>query len=153
MSIKRKSETNAQYKKDLLIVKEEMKKIWKITTTDFMGFELLPEFTLSYHHIKKYEKDGIISINNGALLVKETAHALICTIEFYDKKTFAEIQKILKIINHQRTLPTIEQLIWINQLLDPFERKYEGETSSRNTPLIKPEFSKRLRPTTIFYSY
>lgn len=153
MSIKRKSETNIQYKKDLIIIKEEMKKIWKITTTDFMGFELLPEFTLSYHHIKKYEKDGIISINNGALLVKETAHALICTIEFYDKKTFAAIQKILRVINNQRTLPTIEQLIWINSLLDPFEKRYEGEISSRNTPLIKPEFSRRIRPTTTFYSY
>lgn len=153
MSIKRKSETTAQYKKELLLVKREMERIWGITTTDFMGFELLPEFSLSYHHIKKYEKDGIISINNGALLVKETAHSFVSTIEFYDKKTFAEIQKVLRIINNQRALPTIEQLIWINSILEPFERRYEGETSSRNTPLIKPEFSRRLRPTTAFYSY
>jgi hypothetical protein len=66
------------------------------------------------------------------------------TIEYYDLDKYVFINKILKDINTQRYMPTIEQLKQIDYVLKEFEEEHEDEVSTRGKVLIKDEYRKRV---------
>ena len=114
--------------------------IYNMKDVDWMGYKLQERF--SYHHIVKRCHGGERTFNNGAVLYL-SSHSYLHTIEYYDLDKYLFINKILKDINNQRTMPTMEQLKQIDYILREFEKEHDGETSTRGKILIKEEYKKR----------
>jgi len=114
-----------------------MLKIWKVKRMDWLGYENDERY--SYHHIKKKSDGGKTTIENGAIL-HQSSHEYLHTIEFYDPERYIFLNTILKAINEQRSMPSIEQLKEIKQILLSFQNEYESRLSSRNKPIIKKEY-------------
>ena len=112
-----------------------------MTDTDWMGYKLDERF--SYHHIVKRCHKGERTINNGAVLYL-SSHSYLHTIEYYDLDKYVFINKILKDINTQRTMPTTEQLKQIDYVLREFESEHEEEVSTRGKILIKDKYKERI---------
>lgn len=115
--------------------------IYNMTDTDWMGYKLDERF--SYHHIVKRCHKGERTINNGAVLYL-SSHSYLHTIEYYDLDKYVFINKILKDINTQRTMPTTEQLKQIDYVLREFESEHEEEVSTRGKILIKDKYKERI---------
>lgn len=115
--------------------------IYNMTDTDWMGYKLDERF--SYHHIVKRCHKGERTINNGAVLYL-SSHSYLHTIEYYDLDKYVFINKILKDINTQRTMPTTEQLKQIDYVLREFEIEHEEEVSTRGKILIKDKYKERI---------
>ncbi len=99
-----------------------------------------------YHHLRVPAKDkGPITIYNGALLCGKTAHAYLHTIADYNRDMFIDLTKILIEVNDQFYLPTTNQLIRYNEILESFEREYSGKTNKKGYPIIRETFTMRLR--------
>lgn len=115
--------------------------IYNMQDIDWMGYKLQERF--SYHHIIKRCHKGKRTIDNGAVLYL-SSHSYLHTIEYYDLQKYIFINNILKDINNQRTMPTMEQLKQINYILKQFELEHDGESSTRGKLLIKDEYRKRI---------
>lgn len=115
--------------------------IYNMTDIDWMGYKLDERF--SYHHIVKRCHKGERTINNGAVLYL-SSHSYLHTIEYYDLDKYVFINKILKDINTQRTMPTTEQLKQIDYVLREFESEHEEEVSTRGKILIKDKYKERI---------
>lgn len=115
-----------------------MLKIWDMNTMDWMGFDNNDKY--SFHHIVKKCDHGETIISNGAVLHQNSSHPYLHTIEYYDLDKYIFINKILKDVNSQLSMPTKEQLEQIRMVLLEFQREYEGKTSSRDKPIIKKEY-------------
>jgi hypothetical protein len=115
--------------------------IYNMNDIDWMGYKLQERY--SYHHIVKRCHGGERTFNNGAVLYL-SSHSYLHTIEYYDLQKYIFINNILKDINTQRYMPTIEQLKQIDYILREFEKEHEGEVSTRGKVLIKDEYRKRI---------
>lgn len=111
--------------------------IWQIGTMDWLGYDNLERY--SYHHIKKKCNGGKQTIENGAVL-HQNSHQYLHTIENYDLDKYIFLNTILKAINDQKCMPSIEQLKQIKLVLLSFQNEYEGKLSSRDKPIIKKEY-------------
>lgn len=114
-----------------------MIKIWNMNTMDWMGYDNLERY--SFHHIIKKCDLGERIISNGAIL-HLNSHSYLHTIEYYDLERYIYLNTILKAINEQKCMPSIEQLKQIKLALLVFQNEYEGKISSRNKPIIKKEY-------------
>lgn len=117
-----------------------MIKIWDMNTMDWMGYDNLERY--SFHHLTKKSDGGnqIPLIDNGAILHQESSHPYLHTIEYYDLDKYIFINNILRAINEQKTMPSIEQLKQIKYVLKEFQNEYDGKVSSRGKPIIKKEY-------------
>ena len=115
-----------------------MIKIWDMNTMDWMGYDNLERY--SFHHLTKKSDGGQQIISNGAILHQESSHPYLHTIEHYDLDKYLYLNGILRAINEQKTMPTIEQLKQIRYVLKEFQNEYEGKSSSRDKPIIKKEY-------------
>lgn len=109
---------------------------------DFMGYTYNEKKELSYHHIQPKNYGGKTTYENGALLVRDTSHNYIHTIENIDFKLFIEISQILK-DEHLRGKITREHIQAIHDVLEFFEKKYSGTYTSKGLPVIKEDFIRR----------
>lgn len=114
-----------------------MIKLWKMGTMDWLGYDNLEKY--SFHHIKKKCDGGKQIITNGAVL-HISSHSYLHTIENYDLDRYIFLNTILKAINEQKTMPSINQLEQIKLVLKEFQNEYEGKLSSRDKPIIKKEY-------------
>lgn len=114
-----------------------MLRLWKVETMDWLGYDNLERY--SYHHIKKKSDGGKTTIENGAIL-HQSSHQYLHTIEFYDLERYIFLNNILKAINKQRNMPSIEQLKEIKLVLLGFQNEFESKLSSRNKLIIKNEY-------------
>ena len=108
---------------------------------DFMGYTFDDKKQLSYHHIQPRHYKGKTTYKNGALLVRETSHNYIHTIETFDFKLFIELSQELK-LEHQDGI-TKEHLLAIRDILEFFEYKFENQYTKRGLPIIKEDFVRR----------
>lgn len=115
-----------------------MLQLWEINTMDWMGFDNLEKY--SFHHLIKKSDGGKQVVNNGAILHQDSSHPYLHIIEHYDLDKYVFINKILKDINTQRSMPTKEQLQQIRYVLIEFQKEYENKENSRGKPIIKKEF-------------
>lgn len=115
--------------------------IYNMNDIDWMGYKLQERY--SYHHITKRCHGGERTFNNGAVLYL-SSHSYLHTIEYYDLQKYIFINNILKDINTQRYMPTIDQLKQIDYILRQFESEHDSEVSSRGKVLIKDEYRKRI---------
>lgn len=116
--------------------------IYNMTDTDWMGYKLQERY--SYHHIVKRCHRGERTINNGAVLYL-SSHSYLHLLEYYDLQKYIFINNILKDVNTQRYMPTIEQLKQIDYVLREFEKEHDGEISTRGKLLIKEEYKRRIK--------
>ena len=114
-----------------------MLRLWKVETMDWLGYDNLERY--SYHHIKKKSDGGKTTIENGAIL-HQSSHQYLHTIEFYDLERYIFLNNILKVINKQRSMPSIEQLKEIKLVLLGFQNEFESKLTSRNKLIIKNEY-------------
>lgn len=114
-----------------------MIKLWNMDTMDWLGYDNLERY--SFHHIKKKCNGGEQTVNNGAVL-HQSSHTYLHVIEHYDYEKYFILNNILKDINRQRYMPTIDQLKEIRNILLTFEKDFDGKLSSREKPIIKKEY-------------
>lgn len=121
-------------------LKKDMRSIYQLKGFDFMGYTYRTIDDLSYHHIIKACDGGERTLENGALLNKDTSHPYLHVIECRDLDTYIAINNVLKDINNQYSRPTKEQLIVIRYYLQLFERKYRRAENSKGLKLIRPQY-------------
>ena len=111
--------------------------IWNMSDMDWLGY--INEENYSFHHIIKKSDGGSDDISNGAVL-HLNSHAYLHTIEHYDPDKYIFLNSILKAVNEQMSMPSIEQLKQIKLVLQEFQNEYEGKLSSRGKEIIKKEY-------------
>ena len=109
---------------------------------DFMGYTFDDKKQISYHHIQPRHYKGKTTYNNGALLVRETSHNYIHTIEEYEFQLFIELSQILN-DEHKCKAITKEHLQNIREILEYFERQYENKYTKRGNLIIREEYIRR----------
>jgi hypothetical protein len=119
--------------------------VYKMQDIDWLGYKLNENFT--YHHLIKKCDGGKRIFNNGAVLY-ETSHSYLHRIEYYDFEKYVYINNILKEVNNQRYMTTIEQLMKIDYVLKQFEEEHKNYISNRGKVLIKEKYKKRIISTT-----
>jgi hypothetical protein len=130
-------------------ITKEMTKDFKIMKLgiDFMGYDVKRKESLSFHHLiiphreskKKGIGDGYLYWN-GAILVQQTSHEYLHTIEKADPEIFYKITSEMIDENIKRKLD-IENLKNIKELLLYFEREHKNEKNKKGKRLIKYEYT------------
>jgi hypothetical protein len=120
----------------------KMLKIYKpISNLDWLNYKLV-KHDLTYHHIIKREYGGKETIENGALLVRNS-HSYLHLIECKDLEKYIVLNKLLQIINNQKCEPTMDQRKIIEYILQEFEKEHSRDKTSKGKILIKEEYKKR----------
>lgn len=118
---------------------------------DFMGYKIDRKESLSFHHLVIAKKDckdlgygeGYYQWN-GAILVQNTSHDYLHTIERIDRDVFLYITSRMIEENKLGRLD-ISQLRLIRDALIYFEREHKCDRNSKGRLCIKEEYvSKRL---------
>lgn len=129
-------------------VTKEMIKLYDIKKLgyDFMGYNFDRLKDLSFHHLivphRDCKKQGLgegYLIWNGAILVQDTAHEYLHTIERLDKELFLRITKYMIEENRNGKID-IDNLKRIRELLLYFENEHKNETNKKGKQLIKREY-------------
>ena len=116
---------------------------FNIEDVDFMGYSV-DKSTANYHHlIIPRRNGGAKTINNGAILNKDTSHPYLHIVESKDYDMFYNITKQMMIENKLGRLD-IDCFKRINEILLVFEREHSADINFLNEPLIKEEYTKRL---------
>lgn len=111
---------------------------------DFMGYSFQCSNQLSYHHlIIPRRLNGPMTLENGAILRRDTAHDYLHIIERYDLDMFSAITSEMVDENVKGYLD-LENLKAIDDILNCFEREYCHLRTRKGKPLIKEEYTKRL---------
>lgn len=117
---------------------------------DFMGYEFNKNNQLSFHHLivprrlceSKGLGDGYVEWN-GAILRQDTSHDYLHIIERYDLDMFNAITTEMIEENIKGYLD-IENLKYIDDVLNCFEREYCSQRTKKGQLLIKEEYTRRL---------
>jgi len=118
---------------------------------DFMGYEFNKEKELSFHHlivphrlckVQNIEDDGYVNWN-GAILKQRTSHNYLHIIERYDRDMFDAITRQMVDENIKGYLDT-NNIKYIDDILQCFEKEYSGARTKNGKPLIKEEYTRRL---------
>lgn len=119
-----------------------MLKIYKpISGLDWLNYRLVKK-DLTYHHILKKSDGGKETIDNGALLMP-ISHQYLHLIECKDIETYNAINKLFSYINMQKHEPTIQQRVYIEYLLNEFERVHKWDKGSKGKLIIKRKYLER----------
>ena len=118
---------------------------------DMMGYEFKHLKDLSYHHLilpkKQCKQMGLSSGRfywNGAVLVRDTSHDYLHTIELYDLDAFYYItSELFDEVIKKRIDP--ENLRRIDEILCEFENKFREETNGSHQYIIKEQYLTRRR--------
>ena len=89
----------------------------------------------------------------GAILCGETAHPYLHIVERYDRDKFLYLTRVLIEVNDQGFLPTEEQLIRMDDVLNEFEREHSSDTNKKGYYLVKDTFTRRLVKKKNFYFF
>jgi len=122
----------------------EMMNMYKLRQLgfDFMGYTFTRPRQLSFHHlIIPRRLNGEETIENGAILRRDTAHDYLHRIERVDLDCFNDITSEMIDENIKGYLD-ITNLRRIRDILEYFEREHCGDTSKRHKRLIKEEYIK-----------
>nr|DAE35548.1 MAG TPA: hypothetical protein [Caudoviricetes sp.] len=117
---------------------------------DFAGYGVKKKQDLSFHHTIIAHKDSkIYGIGegylywNGAILVQNTSHNYIHTIQNIDEEIYYLINSELIDENIKGKID-IENLIKIHDLLTYFEREHCSDRTKKGNPIIREEYTRRL---------
>ena len=106
---------------------------------DFMGYKLQKQDSLTFHHLIIPKRNGgKITRQNGAI-IQRTPHDYLHLIERIDYDAFCYLTSEMIDMNIKGYLDP-ENLANIQEILEDFERRYEGKTSKKGKILIKEEY-------------
>lgn len=118
---------------------------------DFMGYEFDKEKDLTFHHLivpkrvciaQRIPEDGYLDWN--CALLKRDAHDFCHIVERYDRDRFDAITLRMIDENIKGYLDT-NDIRYIDDVLKGFEREYSGARTKNGKPLIKEEYTRRIR--------
>lgn len=108
-----------------------------------MGYSLQKNDIYTYHHlIIPRRKGGPETIQNGAILCGKSAHPYLHLIEYYDYDRFLAITSEMIDQNIKGQLD-LNNIFYIYDILEGFEREYSGTRNKKGKEIIKPEYTKR----------
>ena len=116
---------------------------FNITDMDFMGYALSRDRANYHHLIIPRRNGGAKTVNNGAILNKDTSHPYLHVIEYIDYDIFYRITREMIDENKSRRIKP-ENIAKIDDLLRVFEREHSSESNCNGEQLIKEEYTKRL---------
>ena len=119
-----------------------MVNMYNLKKIDFMGYKVSKDNPYTYHHLIKRCLGGKETIENGAILTKNS-HEYIHIVESRDLELYNYINNVLKQINEQGHEPLLRQILAIDYLLKLFEYDHMNDRSSKNKRLIKSEYIRR----------
>lgn len=129
-------------------ITREMIKLYQLNKLrfDFMGYTFNRYEELSYHHnIVAKRNGGLETIENGAILVRDTSHDYIHLIENIDEEIFFLITSEM-IDENLKGRIDIENLKRIRNLLLYFEKEHDKDRSKKGKLLIKSDYiTKRIK--------
>ena len=124
-----------------------MIKKYGIKDFDFMGYDIKRKKDLSFHHLivaRRYCKQQGLGKGyvmwNGAILVQDTSHEYLHTIETIDYDVFCAISSEMIDMNIKGKLD-IENLRYIKDILLSFEREHDHDRNKKGKLLIKQEYT------------
>ena len=111
---------------------------------DFMGYSFVSPTDLSYHHlILEKDKGGEETVENGAILVRKTAHDYVHVIAKFDKEIFSKVREEM-IKEKEKGFIDIENIKRINDLLLMFEEKHKEDTFKDGNLIIRDIYIRRV---------
>ena len=127
-------------------ITRDMIKIYGIKYFDFMGYDIKRKENLSFHHLivaRRYCKqqglgEGYV-MWNGAILVQNTSHDYLHTIETIDYDVFCALTSEMIDMNIKGYLDK-DNLQQIKDILLYFEREHDHDTNKKGKLLIKREY-------------
>ena len=119
-----------------------MVNMYNLKGIDFVGYKVSKDNPYTYHHLLKRCHGGIETIENGAILTKNS-HEYLHVVETRDLNIYNYINNVLKQINEQGHEPLLRQILAIDYLLKLFEHDHINDKSSKNKILIKNEYLRR----------
>lgn len=119
-----------------------MVNMYNLKKIDFMGYKVSKDNPYTYHHLIKRCYGGKETIENGAVLTKNS-HEYLHIVETRDLELYNCINNVLKQINEQGHEPLLRQILAIDYLLKLFEKDHMEDRSSKNKRLIKNEYLRR----------
>lgn len=126
----------------------QMVKIYNIKYFDFMGYDIKRKESLSFHHLivaRRYCKQQGLGegyyLWNGAILVQNTSHDYLHTIEHIDYDVFCALSSEMIDMNIKGCLD-IQNLRQIKDILLYFEREHDRDRNKKGRLLIKQEYTQ-----------
>lgn len=127
-------------------ITRQMVKNYGIKKFDFMGYDIKRKEALSFHHLivaRRYCKQQGLGegyyLWNGAILVQNTSHEYLHTIEFIDYDVFCALTSEMIDMNIKGYLDK-DNLRYIKDILLYFEREHDRDRNKKGRLLIKPEY-------------
>lgn len=128
-------------------ITREMIKIYGIKGFDFMGYDVKRKESLSFHHLivpHRYCKQQGLGEGylmwNGAILVQDTSHDYLHTIETIDYDVFCDLTSEMIDMNIKGYLDK-DNLRYIKDILLSFEREHDHDRNKKGRLLIKREYT------------
>lgn len=117
---------------------------------DFAGYPFVDLDELCFHHtVISHKMCKELGLGegywqwNGSILVQNTIHQYLHTIEHYDYDRFLAIKSEL-IDENIKGYIDLNNLLNINDILRGFEREYCGTRNRNNNLIIKEGYTRRL---------
>lgn len=127
-------------------ITREMIKKYGIKDFDFLGYDIKRKETLSFHHLivaHRYCKEQGLGEGyvmwNGAILVQDTSHDYLHTIEHIDYDAFCALTSEMIDMNIKGYLDK-DNLRYIKDILLSFEREHDHDRNKKGRLLIKREY-------------
>ena len=127
-------------------ITSDMIKFYNVNKFDFLGYNVSRKESLSFHHLivpHRYCKQLGLGEGyykwNGSILVQDTSHDYLHTIEHIDYDVFCALTSEMIDMNIKGYLD-IENLRYIKDILLSFEREHDHDTDKRGKLLVKREF-------------
>lgn len=127
-------------------ITKEMIKKYGIKDFDFLGYDIKRKETLSFHHLivaRRYCKQQGLGEGylmwNGAILVQDTSHDYLHTIETIDYDVFCSLTSEMIDMNIKGYLDK-DNLQQIKDILLYFEREHDHDRNKKGRLLIKREY-------------
>ena len=128
-------------------ITREMIKIYGIKDFDFMGYDIKRKESLSFHHLivphRHCKQQGLgegYVMWNGAILVQDTSHDYLHTIETIDYDVFCALTSEMIDMNIKGYLDK-DNLRYIKDILLYFEREHDHDRNKKGKLLIKQEYT------------
>jgi hypothetical protein len=127
-------------------ITEQMIRMYKLKELgiDFMGYEFHKNDASFHHLIVPKRKGGPETIQNGAILMQSTSHNYLHLTEQVDFEIFSFITSEMIDMNIKGYIDP-QNLHYIDDALNYFEHQYSGLTTKKGKPLIKEQYTKRLK--------
>ena len=128
-------------------ITREMIKLYGIKDFDFLGYDIKRKENLSFHHLivaRRYCKEQGLGEGylmwNGAILVQDTSHDYLHTIEQIDYDVFCALTSEMIDMNIKGYLDK-DNLRYIKDILLSFEREHDHDRNKKGKLLIKREYT------------